>query len=493
MSKEKFLERLRKKLSILESSEIDDIINEYDGYIEEKIKKGFTEEEAVKSMGEVDELAKELLSAYKIKTDGENHGSINNLIDSFIHIFDQIVSMFADKSFNEIIKFILEIVCIFIIIAICRIPFEIIGSIGRGFLSVFSTPIYHVFASIWSFILNVVYLIFAILLFVKIFESRYLGETTNFVIQNKKEKKEEPIEEMKEEKKIVSKKGTLKEKKQEVKSFGIVDSLVKVCLLFLKFILLFVLLGVACYIVGMSVAIGLSIYLLIRGVFYFGIYLILFALFTLGILAFLFLFNFIFDRKNRVGVLLILSLISFIALGVGAGVCTLEVANTTIIYSEDKENIKTEEYRFKMNDQLVLSSYIYDTQDIIIDDSLDDEIKVVYSYNDRYLSIQTNPSIDKNDSFDVLRMRYYIKGVRYSKEFFDEIIENLKNKTFVARSFDQVDIKLYMSSKTKEQLLENEKKYEDYFNDYECNGDCFYFGHNRHYREYCRGNHCYYE
>ena len=116
MSKEKFLERLRKKLSILESSEIDDIINEYDGYIEEKIKKGFTEEEAVKSMGEVDELAKELLSAYKIKTDGESHGSINNLIDSFIHIFDQIVSMFADKSFNEIIKFILEIVCIFIII-----------------------------------------------------------------------------------------------------------------------------------------------------------------------------------------------------------------------------------------------------------------------------------------------------------------------------------------------------------------------------------------
>lgn len=205
MSKEKFLERLRKKLSILESSEIDDIINEYDGYIEEKIKKGFTEEEAVKSMGEVDELAKELLSAYKIKTDGENHGSINNLIDSFIHIFDQIVSMFADKSFNEIIKFILEIVCIFIIIAICRIPFEIIGSIGRGFLSVFSNPIYHVFASIWSFILNVVYLIFAVLLFVKIFESRYLGETTNFVIQNKKDKKEESIEEMKDEKKIVSK------------------------------------------------------------------------------------------------------------------------------------------------------------------------------------------------------------------------------------------------------------------------------------------------
>ena len=73
MSKEKFLESLRKKLSILESSEIEDIISEYEGYIEEKIKKGSTEEEAVKSMGDVDELAKELLSAYKIKTDGENH------------------------------------------------------------------------------------------------------------------------------------------------------------------------------------------------------------------------------------------------------------------------------------------------------------------------------------------------------------------------------------------------------------------------------------
>ena len=127
MSKEKFLESLRKKLSILEESEIEDILSEYEGYIEEKIKKGSSEEEAVKSMGNIDELARDLLSAYKIKNpNGKEHDGISSLVDSFINIFDRIISVFAHKSFNEIVKFVIELIFIFLIIAVCKIPFEIL-------------------------------------------------------------------------------------------------------------------------------------------------------------------------------------------------------------------------------------------------------------------------------------------------------------------------------------------------------------------------------
>ncbi len=495
MSKEKFLESLRKKLSILESSEIEDIISEYEGYIEEKIKKGSTEEEAVKSMGDVDELAKELLSAYKIKTDGENHGSINSLIDSFMKIFDEIVANFSNKSFNDIIKFLLEIVCIFLVIAICHIPFVIIEGIGKGFLNVFSSPFYHIFAGIWSFILNVVYFIFAVLMFVKIFESRYLNkdsskEGENIKSEDKIKNEETILKEENSKEKIVSKRKS-KEFKEEPRSFGIVDTLVKVCLLFVKFILFFVLFGVACYIVGMSVVLGLAFYLLIRGVFYLGIYLMLFALFVLGILAFLFLFNFIFDRKNHAGVLLILTLISFITLGVGTGICALDFANTTVIYNEEKENSKQEEYKFTMTNQFVLLPF--HSQDIKIDDSLGEEIKVVYRYDDRYLKIEANPMVEKNGNFDVLHLRYHVRGFQYSKSFFDELIENLKKKTFVATPFNSVDVEVYMSSKTKETLLENKEKYRNSSKYYDWDDDCYYFGNDYHYGEYCKSEHHYYD
>ena len=198
MSKEKFLESLRKKLSILEESEIEDILTEYEGYIEEKIAKGSTEEEAVNSMGNVNELAKDLLSAYKIKTEEKNKDTLNNLVDSFMQVFDRIISVFANKSFNEIVRFILELVFIFIIIAICKIPFEIIENMGRGIFSSFGTMPFRVVNGVWNFILEFAYLIFAILLFIKIFESRYLNDEYKSVLFTKKENefaKEKPKKE----------------------------------------------------------------------------------------------------------------------------------------------------------------------------------------------------------------------------------------------------------------------------------------------------------
>ncbi len=461
MTKEKFLEALKKKLSILEESEIEDILTEYEGYIEEKIKKGTSEEDAVASMGDVDELARELLSAYKIKTDSEkSHDGFNNLIDSFLNIFDRIISVFAHKSFNEIVKFIIELVCIFIIIAVCKIPFEIIEGMGRGIFSSFSDPMYYVCFGIWHFILEFAYLIFAILLFIKIFESRYLNIEYESVLKSEKKPKEEevPKNEIKKEK-VVNSKRTYKKEETEHKNFGIVDSLAKICILFIKFILLFVLFGVVCYVVGMSLTLGLAIYFLIRGVTYFGIYIILIALFALGIIAFIFLFNFIFDHKNKVGVLLITTLVSFVLLGIGTGICALEFANTTILYTENIENKKTEEYTFPMQENLVLSRNFYNGENVVIDDNLKEEIKVGYTYDDTYIKLQPNSYIRKEGKYDVLHITYRITNFEYKKELLDKFISDLKNKMIIAHAYDNVEMKVTMSNATYNQLLENYKKF----------------------------------
>ena len=48
MNKKEFLKKLSKRLEILEDKEIEDIISEYEGYIDEKVNRGLSEEEAVK-------------------------------------------------------------------------------------------------------------------------------------------------------------------------------------------------------------------------------------------------------------------------------------------------------------------------------------------------------------------------------------------------------------------------------------------------------------
>jgi len=55
VNKKEFLDSLEKKLSVLEDNEKQDIIIEYTDTINEKIKQGQTEEEAIKDFGNIDE------------------------------------------------------------------------------------------------------------------------------------------------------------------------------------------------------------------------------------------------------------------------------------------------------------------------------------------------------------------------------------------------------------------------------------------------------
>lgn len=454
MNKEKFLETLRKKLSVLEESEIEDIITEYDGYIEEKIAEGETEEEAVKSMGNVSVLAKELLSAYKVKGEDIKSDSINNLVDRFINIFDRIVSVFAHKNFNEIMRFVFELIFIFIIIALCKIPFEIIKSMGFNMFNSLEFGVSHVFVNIWDFILELIYLVFAILIFIKIFEARYLDmEYVSVLRKDDKEKNKEGkiIKERKEKDRNTT-------MKTSSDNMGFLEFLSTIGLWFIKFILAFILFGVCCYLIGMSITVGLCVYFLIIGITYFGIYLIMLSLLILGIVLFLFLFNFIFNRKSHIGVLLIISLISIITLGIGTGICALEFASTTILYTDMQENIHEDEYIFDVVDNLIISNY-FNEDDIIIDDNLKNQIKVVFKYNDSYIKLNSKAYISKNNDFNVLHASYRNIEYIYTKEHFNEFINNLKEKKLLIPSGSDCTIEIIMSNSTYEKIKENEKKY----------------------------------
>ena len=98
MNKIEFLTDLERKLSILDEQEINDIINEYGGIIDEKIKDGKSETEAVNEFGNIEELSSEILKTYKINPNYRN-GNANGggKATAVLRSFEEWVRHVSDK------------------------------------------------------------------------------------------------------------------------------------------------------------------------------------------------------------------------------------------------------------------------------------------------------------------------------------------------------------------------------------------------------------
>ena len=419
MKKKEFLEKLRKKLNILEDGEVDDIILEYEGYIDERIDNGASEEEAVESFGDIDELADELLLAYKINVK-KDKDPIGDFSKKVIQTINQLVDDFSEKSSKEILRFIVEIFIILFIIGICHIPVGMLVNLGKDIFYILSSPLNRIFFSIWKFILEFAYFILSILVFIRIFEKRYLkkeqvlksNETIDeeVVVQKKKRTRDKPASN------VVM---PVKAEKSKLASIG--EFIVKICVIFLKFVAICILFGISCYLIGMTFVVGICVYLLIRGVTYFGLYLVMVALFLFGIIFFSILFNFVVDKKNNGKKLFISIMVSILFLGLGCLFASLEVAQTEFINgvpSDLKLEVLTEE--LTMTEDTI---FIGNIANYVVDNSLE-TVKVTYEYYPVGTQMSTN--VSKVDNF--VYLNWAIERIYLKDEILNHIINDLKEK-----------------------------------------------------------------
>lgn len=190
MKKEEFIKKLRKKLEILDDNEIEDIISEYEGYIEEKVNRGLTEEEAVSELGDFNEIVSDLLAAYKVK-EPKSTTTFNDIINKISKYIDSFMDSISNKSGRDILKLIIEILLILILIWICKIPFGIMKDLGWNLFHELSYPIGRVFYGIWAFLIELCYFILAIVMFIKIIDKRYFRKISERIVDEGEEKIEE--------------------------------------------------------------------------------------------------------------------------------------------------------------------------------------------------------------------------------------------------------------------------------------------------------------
>lgn len=462
MNKEEFINKLKKKLDILEKSEIDDIVSEYEGYIDEKMSSGMSEKEAVKALGDINEIAKDLLSAYKIKDDykKENNGinTINNFIDSLMNSVDSFINMFKGKSSKEVVRIFLDILILIIIISIFHFPFELLEELSYDILMIFGNTIGLSLYKIWEFILDLIYFTLAIIFFFKILKEKII---TKYDEEEKKVEEKNEIENNKEKNDVIKKDKTIVESRK-----SILDVFANIWLIFVKFVVGMITIVNSFYIIGISALLVVVIYALIKGIAYYGILFIALGLLAFGI-AFIEVFiNFIFDQKQHFKRFIIVLILSLLISGIGIGLFTTEIAQTEIVDVKQNENIQIYTENIEMKNNIVMTDYY--VNDYIVDEALDDEIKIEYKYYFDYLKFEPSMHVEDYMGYSVYHFEY---DATWNKKMLDKLIKDLKDKKLYNYR-DIFKVNIYSNGKNIEKIKDNNKNYNELDN-YEEDRDCF--------------------
>lgn len=436
MNKENFLNKLRKRLDILQDGEIEDIISEYETYIDEKVASGKTEEEAVKELGNFNEIVDDLLSAYKVKSKSDdNKYNVNNIFNKIGDTIDRVLNSLSQKSPRELVKILIEIVIILLIVGFFKIPVDLLRDLGTElFFNLGSLGI--VLDNIWRFIIELSYFILAVIIIIKVFDKRYFSNLSDEIVENIESNNKEDKQNVKKKTEIIT------EKTNNPKRHSL---FVEIILILFKLLAVsFIIVGM-CAIFGLSVAICLMIYLIVKGVTYYGVLIFLIAL-LLGSIFFTNLITKFIFNKHISGVAMISQIITIIFLAaVGSSIIAIEFANTEIIFDHKNINTKSVIETIPINDNIKI--YNYDRY--IIDNTLTDTVKIEYIYPDLGNNININIDIRKYNS------HYYLRSALKSfkiKDLLSYMIENLKDKKIYVNNF-KVEKVIYISEKNYQKLI----------------------------------------
>ena len=436
MNKKTFIKKLKNNLNVLDENEVKDIIEEYSNNIDEKIKNGRSEEEAIKDFGDIDELSKEILKAYKInpkfvKTEEASDGYQN--FENFVKKGAKKISDFTKNFVDDIKKhdnITLELICeiiikaiiMLVICAILAIPFWALLGLGHVIFDIAFSPLDVILNVIWGLLVWILYFAVCILVGFAMFKNNIKKTSMD---DPKKEKKTE-------------KSGKSKEKKEELKenivvekskSFSIIKLIGKI------FIFIFLLLPLIFIIIGLIFAIAAIIYHIILGINLWGILLVLIG--TIIFFGYLYyILSNIFKTKGIIRPYLFIISVSLVAIG---SFMTFDMIKNIEIISYDNITVKEFEYTVNSSTKLDLDN-IYE---IVYDENMNDnQIIVEAYYYDKYMTIDSREYRNMIE----LNSRYKYDN---SFKFYDELVANLKkNKMIDYDKVDNVTYKVYGNMKT---------------------------------------------
>lgn len=432
MNKKEFISELKSKLSILKKEEVNDIVNEYSEHIEEKIKSGKSEKEAIEEFGDIDELVSGILDAYKIDKEYYKKTSIlDNIAEDTKEVFNKIIKIISNGSSKEIIKLLAYILVTILICYILKLPFYIIETFVNKLFIGLPISVYNVLSRCNSIIIYMIYIIFVFIVFIKVLKEKVIN---NFTIKESVSSKTKTKKSSKE-----------KETKEVITNNErtIVDSIFDIFKFMFRLFAGFILFGVAVMLFGFSILLIVSIYIYIKYNFGIGISIMTIG-FVLGSLWLIYiLYKYIVKSKISFTKAFIMFCMSIILCGVGVGVFATEFNQFEYIDGHHEFVLK-EEKEYNSDNIKYIECNNCDKIDKIINNDLKDNVFIVKTYSSDYFETYCNNYYENN----------LCCGTRYPNYGFYKIILNdIKNKKFYNYdAFRSIRLEVIANEKTLNKL-----------------------------------------
>lgn len=287
-----------------------------------------------------------------------------NLLVKFVDEFLRVIRIIFNNIFilnpAELIKFLIKIIIIFATVWIMKIPFNFIMELGNSAFIFLFSPLNNIIITIWTLIINLTYIIFAMVLLVYLFDKTFEKEK---LTKSKRADYEEVFTDL-------------------YQTFIYVISL-PFFLILVVLVILFL----------------LSLYFLTIGIPYYSLIIIISALLILDINIIYVIFQYLKQQKQNTKMIVkpIFSIFGVLLL-FGVALLITEVKNTKfyqgIIPSMDYE-VKNQTLETNIDSKMkIICNNCFKNYDIIYDNTLNNKIIIEVSYYDEF--VQTTFESNKN-------------------------------------------------------------------------------------------------
>ena len=431
MNKEEFINELRSKLSILKEEEIDDIVSEYGEHIDEEIKSGKSETDAINEFGDIDELVSGILDAYKINDKYYNKTSVlDNIFDDAKNVFNKIIKIISNGTSKDIIRLLVYVAITILICYILKLPFYILETFVNKMFIGLPVSVYNIISRCSSILVYALYIMFVFVVFVKVLKEKVINNFDVKVETKKKNSKSKVKESVK------KKENPVKEGK------SVFDVIFDIFNFMFKLFAGFMLFAVSICLFGFTVMLILSLYVYFKYNFSIGISIMSIGLIVGSIWLIYILYKYISNSKISSTVAIIMFCASIMLGGVGVGVFAAEFNKLEFIDGHHEFELKDEkEYDTSVN---YIECQRCENITKTIDNKLENNKYIVKIYSSDYF----------NAYCDNYYENYLYCGTRYPNyDFYKIILNDIKEKKFYNYdSFNTVRLEIIANEKTMSEL-----------------------------------------
>lgn len=395
----------------------------------------------------LDDLTNDEISTESIKE--KNKNNFSNLVDAILEMVSKSIEMFKGSSKKDVIKYITELLILFVILLLFKIPFNYLNSSVLAIFTNFEGA-YSLLSSIWLFFSNTIYLVLFLTIFLYVYKTRYLDTYTKKEI----ERKDKNNEEDKNDNESFANTTVNEKIKKERHSFIIFDFLESIFNIFIKICLFFISIPVIICFVILLVITVLALTLEFIGIHYIGFFIGLLGCSIVGFVIMEIILRLLFNSSLNFKRLFITFTSGLIIGSIGVSVITIELSHTRYIDTVPESAQKvTYEQVYDMNDELLLVPYYQYKADFIIDETMTDSVKLKIHYYDDYLEMGS----EVYDNY--ITIHEYSDYDRFIN-LVSLIKDNLKNKVFYNyNELVDFDIEIITSSQNVNRLKENYQKH----------------------------------